>query len=356
MRKISVCILLALSLCNCETKNPLVIEIDQGESKGVLNAGFIGNLDTPLPDWIEVVEDSMILIIDRTNNPAIQLYSLPDFKKIASTGSRGNGPFEFTTPKVEGRSFKEHDSLYVYISDTNAHKLFKLNISRLINGQKGEFKFLADIDPDVSLQYLEIFTTDEKTAIGTSWGNDGRVFLWNIATNKSQYLPDYPKAKKSLAYDLRGSFFYSYSAYHREKKIMVSAMKIFKEVDFFDHNGRLIKSIYFNDDKRKEPDLIADGYPYPAGTKIYFARSYATRQNFYTTCENTIVGGSTLKNYELYIFDWEGNYKGRWQLEKFNLGHFAVSEKYKKIYAVNYTDNMEEYPLITYDLSAISFE
>lgn len=346
-------LILLVSFGACKEKDPVISEVDQGDQKGVLKADFVRNLDMIVPDWIEVIEDSMMLIVDRVNSPSIILYSLPQFKIIASTGNRGNGPFEFMTPKIEGRYFKDNDSLFVYISDTNAHNFFLLNITQLAAGHIQPLKLLGDIHPDIALNYLELYPTGSFTVIGTSWGNDGRIFLWDRKMYNAKYLPAYPYFSKHTPTDLLGNLYYSYSAFNSEKRILGSAMKIFKEVDFFNDLGQVIRSVRFNDDERAKPDLIPNAYPYPAGQKIYFARSYATKEHFYTTCENTIVGGTPSDNFEIYLFNWEAEFIGRWKMDRFNLGQFAVSEELKTLYMINYTENSETYPIMSYDISAV---
>jgi hypothetical protein len=328
-------------------------KIDDGDSKGNLSSGKIGNLGDINPSWIQVVNDSYLLLVDQFADPAITLYTLPDFKKVATTAKLGKGPFEFITPKLEGNPFIENDSTFIYVSDYNAHILYKLNITRLINGTGKEFTKIDDIHHDLVMGWLDLYPIDNRFILGTSFNNRGRVFRWDRVAGTVKYIPNFPAPTVPVPRDQIGNFYYSFSAYNPKRKIMASALQLFNEVDFFDDTAQLVRSVQFNDVSRGQPLLRTDGYPYPDETKFYFSRAYGTDRFLYLMAEDRRVMNRLSSGLAFYLklFDWDGNYLGKWKLERFNLGAFAVCERYQKIYAINYGPDMESYPIITYDLS-----
>jgi len=350
-------IILIILVAACQPSGDGVKEIvSPGSYKGRIPYTLTGDLMGGLAiEQIELVTDSLLLVIDSGSDPAISLYSLKDFTKIATTAKRGNGPFEFITPKFEGRSFREGDSLFIHVSDFNAHILYRLNISKLLGGEPNEFIKIEDIHSDIAPGWLEIFKINSKIYIGSSWTKSGRTFLWNLEAHTVNFIPNEPKLTVKISNDVLGQFYYGFSTYNEQTKTMVSAMQLFKRIDYFDSTGNIVKTVQFSDMPIKQPLLRTEGYPYPEGTYFHFSRISSDSKFIYVMCEDRRVENKRRPDleYQLYVFDWQGKYRGRWELQRFNVGQFTVNEKAGKIYAVNYGPEMERYPLLVYDISEI---
>ncbi|MBX2915958.1 MAG: hypothetical protein KF856_11880 [Cyclobacteriaceae bacterium] len=351
------CILNSMLSCSPKTQsNESISEIYNIQSSGNITHNLMSGFDEITPEWIEVISDSLLLLIDRNADPAINIYSLKDLKKIAATGKRGKGPFEFVTPKLEGATFALHDTLYTYVSDFNAHILYRLNITKLLVGKADHFEKIDDIHHEIAPGWQELYPIDERKVIGNLWYGDGRVFVWDRINQSVKLIPNFPKTAVPLSKDKVGFFYSNFGGYSREKKVFASAMQTFKRVDFFDSNGLLTKTFKFEKDKA-HPQFRDDGPLFPLDYTFYFGRTYSSSNFFFAVCQNKKADQSipSQGNYELYVFNWDKNFIGKWNFTRPNLGPFAVSERNKKLYAINYGADMEDYPIIVYDLSELPF-
>ncbi len=348
---------ITLLFVSCRPEEKIEQRIGPGEYKGQIPAFPMGKeLGQVALEYVEVAADTLLLTIDSGADPALSVYSLKDFRKLAATGKRGKGPFEFITPKFEGRPFSVGDSSYVYISDFNAHILFRLNITQLLATGRNEWQLVADIHHEIAPGWFNIFPIDSMHFMGNSWSLQARNFKWNLLDRTVTFLPNVPVLASPVPRELIGPMYYSFAAFNRQTKVMVSAMQLFKRVDFFDYTGVLIKSYSFNDFENSQPELRQNGFPYPDGTYMHFARISSDSRFIYAMCEDRRVEIKRRPDleYQLYVFDWGGNYLGRWRLQRYNIGFFSVSEKERKLYAVNYGPDMEEYPLLVYDLASVN--
>lgn len=359
MQKLSF-IFCFLLLYSCSQKNQRfesVTELYNIQSSGNITSERMGGFGAIAPEWIEVVADSMLLLVDRNADPAITIYSLKNSKKITSTGKKGKGPFEFITPKLEGPSYTLNDSLYIYVSDFNAHILYRLNISELLAGDPNPFEKIDDIHHTIAPGWQEMYPIDDRRVIGNLWFGNGRVFIWNRVTQNVKFIPNFPKTSVALTQDNVGYFYSNSGGYNPKRKVFASAMQTFKQVDFFDSNGTLLKTFKFEKDK-KHPEFKSEGPLFPPDYVFYFGRTYSSTNFFFALSQNKRADQSvkSSENFELYLFNWDQNFIGKWNFVQSNIGPFAVSEKNKKLYAINYGEDMEEYPILVYDLSDLPLE
>lgn len=358
MRLILLMILSSLLIaCTSKTQGYESIE-EHYEAQSLGNISFVlmNGFGDVTPEWIDLIADSLMLIVDRNNDPSISIYSLNQSRKIVSTGKRGNGPFEFITPKLEGASYTLNDSLFIYVSDFNAHILYRLNISKLLSGHPNHFEKIDDIHHSIAPGWQEMYPIDDRRVIGNLWYGDGRVFIWDRITQTVKFTPNFPKTSVALTQDNVGYFYTNSGGYNPTRKIFASAMQTFKQVDFFDSNGSVLKTLKFEKDK-KHPEFKPDGPLFPLDYTFYFGRTYSTQNFFFALSQNKKADQSTPStgNYELHVFNWDQEFIGKWNFTRPNIGPFAVSEKNKKLYAINYGEDMEDYPIIVYDLSEIPF-
>lgn len=350
---------LVLLQFSCDSERTASQRITPGEYLGEIVAFPAGKeLGRVALEYLEVAADTLLLTIDSGADPALSVYSLNGFRKLAVTAKRGKGPFEFITPKFEGRPFSAGDSLFVYVSDFNAHILFRLNITQLLAAGKNEWLLVADIHHEIAPGWLNLFPVDSTQFIGNAWSLSARNFIWDLGNRTVRFFPNVPALASPVPRELIGTMYYSFATFNRQTKVMASAMQLFKRVDFFDSTGAVIKSFSFNDFDEKQPELRQEGFPYPDGTYMHFARISSDSKFVYAMCEDRRVEikRNPKLEYQLFVFDWDGNYRGRWRLQRYNVGFFSVSEKLQKLYAVNYGPDMEEYPLLVYDLENIGLE
>lgn len=359
MQKLSfiVCSLLVYACTQKSQRFESEIELYEIQSSGNITSELMDGFGEISPEWIEVVADSMLLIVDRNANPAINIYSLKNSRKIISTGKRGNGPFEFITPKLEGASYTLNDSLFIYVSDFNAHILYRLNISKLLSGHPNHFEKIDDIHHSIAPGWQEMYPIDDRRVIGNLWYGNGRIFIWDRKSQNVTLIANFPKTSISLTQDNIGYFYSNFGGYNPTRKIFASAMQTFKQVDFFDSNGSVLKTLKFEKDK-KHPEFKPDGPLFPLDYTFYFGRTYSTQNFFFALSQNKKADQSTPStgSYELHVFNWDQEFIGKWNFTRPNIGPFAVSEKNKKLYAINYGEDMEDYPIIVYDLSELPFK
>ncbi|MBX2897136.1 MAG: hypothetical protein KF763_16940 [Cyclobacteriaceae bacterium] len=357
MRSNYIIYILSYFIFSCSQVNQSsesIVRLYDVQTSGNIQSELLGGFDEITPDWIELISDSLLLLADRNADPAMAIYSIHNKKKLATTGKRGKGPFEFISPKLESSVFNLNDSLYIYVSDFNAHILYRLNISKLLLGRLNHFEKIDDIHHEIAPGWQELYPVDDRSVIGNLWYGNGRVFIWDRVSQTVKFTPNFPKTSIPLSMDKVGYFYSNFGGYNRKKKVFASAMQTFKQVDFFDSNGSLSKTFKFEKDK-PHPQFKDDGPLFPPDYTFYFGRTYSSSNFFFALCQNKKADQSipSNTNYELYVFNWNQEFIGKWKLERPNLGPFAVSEKNKKLYSINYGEDMEDYPIIIYDLSSL---
>jgi len=350
-----LCFIFVYSCAPKTKRHESVVGFYDIKSSGNLSFELLGGMGALTPEWIDVVADSLLLLVDRNADPAINIYNLKNLKKIASAGKRGNGPFEFITPKLEGSSFTLNDTLYAYISDFNAHILYRLNISKLLAGIPDEFEKIDDVHYTIAPGWQDMFPVNDKIVIGNLWYGDARMFIWNRNNQTVKFIPNFPEAKVHIPKDKIGYFYANFVGYNPKKKIFASAMQTFKQVDFFDSAGNHLKSLKFEKDNL-HPEFKSDGSLFPPDYNFYFGRTYSTSSYFFALSQNRRADQpAPSNNFELYLFSWDQEFRGKWILSRPNIGPFTVSERNKKLYAINYGNDMEEFPIIIYNLSQLPF-
>ncbi|QLH34200.1 MAG: hypothetical protein HWD62_18980 [Cyclobacteriaceae bacterium] len=103
MQKLSfiVCSLLVYACTQKSQRFESEIELYEIQSSGNITSELMDGFGEISPEWIEVVADSMLLIVDRNANPAINIYSLKTQEKLYQPAREETDPLNLSPPSLK---------------------------------------------------------------------------------------------------------------------------------------------------------------------------------------------------------------------------------------------------------------
>lgn len=296
-----------------------------------------------LPRYMGIADD-LLFVYKEKERELFEFFSLPDCTYIGSAGTRGSGPNEFVS-LLDPRGFQVLDSGFGVFES-------RINVLKTLKYQDGN---------------LEVVQTENIMQPGQTNGyyplqDDTFVTLGNIIDPKEYFLydrkkqeiiqkNDYPQWISEQEEYEGTALTFAYMkqcGVHPERNQLAAFYTYFKRLRIYDKDMALlhdvdvkIKPYHTNfetgGDNRKSP-LYYTGQPQTVNNLIY------------ALCLNAEAGGIEAKhNPELHVFDWKGNPIACYKLDR-RVSLFTISEKYKKIYAI---DNLSDNELYIYDLPEI---
>ena len=329
-------IILSIFIYSCSRKqaeNKLIITEQQ--QRGKLNAN-IQKTQIPflLPITMFLVEDK--LLIHKLNEDYLfDVYDVSECKYLYSSGVRGQGPNDFLQlyPRsfhVYGNEFKAMDHIFlktVLVEDNQliVKKSEMISIYRFANG----FYPLAD----------SVYLT-----LGDA-GETNEYALYDKRNVTLQKKGEYPKWISTNSDDPVQDFFtyIKNCVVHPDGKKFAAFYGRFKRWRIYDQFGEMIHDI----DVQIPPYTpnIAEG------SQFYIGQPQAIGNYIYVLCSNIERKQSDkFHDSELQIWDWDGNFIGRFSFDR-KISMFVVSEKHNKIIAL---DQLIEDELYIYDLPLLN--
>lgn len=314
-----------------------IIEL-KGESKYVDQVFKIS-------DFQMMAVENRLIVKNINGDNLFMVFSLPDFKFVKSFGRSGQGPFEFTYPKLVKADDK--DSLCYIYEETN--KII-YSLSRQLE--------LKELPVSLSRLYISFGTTQLHGFSESDFVSTGPI-KGGTAIYRLHSQGD--STSKKLVYNLSfskryrswGSYIGDFGASKKHDR-MVFAYKYFKRLVFMDIAGEKARTIIFKEKEPKPGDDITMLRPDTDNVTYYWGMS--AQENYlyvlYSGRVPLVVMKQLNKGLEyIYVeqFDWNGN-----PIRKFKLDHwgfFCVDEKENKIYMASHT---EDNPFLVYKLPKLT--
>ena len=341
-------LIISLSCSNLNNKNDNIKQIEHFEEEKVLSGKTIGlNNYFKNPQSCDFL-DSMLMIIDKGTENAINFVSLDNYSIIASYGNRGKGPAEFVNAPSSFNQISL-DKKHIFILEWDKARFSKYNIDSMMNNKDYFPDRFFVAPPELGLVYGMLFVND-TLLIGTSQNGKGRLFKWNIKNNQLNYFPWIPKPEKKVIPQALAQLYYERIAIKPDHRYIVSSMDYFNRIDIFTNELELFKTLLFS--KQTNPlSEYKDNTIYWNNIVNYFGPDIFVTNNYiyalykgFTDKEFNEKPSTVIKS-QIQIFDWNGNAKYRLKLDRF-IYPFTVDEKNKIVYGIDYLNPTQ--PLIKY--------
>lgn len=348
-------VLLTTAFAGCMNgKSPEVYVIDDDTITGnmVLQGRYTESIRGMVSPQGVGIMDSMLLVIDRGERP-VHFYTL---QSLQPSGSLGGAKVSVTNPFYFNQYWKESDSTYFIIADAKTNRLLKFNAHAMLHDPGAAPEWSYRLPAELIMKFNSIFLTKDSSLIGgfrsTDIKNTGRFFVYDLRTKKMKWTKDYPSTTEKIAGIYLPYYYYSFCAFNRDAQVMASAMRLFKRIDLLGADGEIRRSIVFKSTLNYVPPA-GPGGSQDASAPVFYNDAFGGEKYFYATCVNKSLNDylANKGNMELQVFDWEGHLVKLLKLDRMYLGKFAVDEKNKKLYIVNFGADREQYPVLEYDLA-----
>jgi len=348
-KPLQLCLLLVLIVSCNRTRTTIITEKDLPRI-AISCSGALSYLDKTVPQSIDIVGQKLV-VLEKYDYPFIKVYNLEQGKKDLEFGSKNNPKWTLNEPILSGHSMAEDKSDKLYVTDAKSNQFLTFDLSDTFNVKPVNS---VSIPMNLVLRFSNIYKLESNKYWCTYLGADrrGRFYLYDNVTHKTKWLTYSPQTNKFIAVTDMPYYYYSYTSYNDQQKVLGAAMKFFKRVEFYDSNGRLTQVSVF-----KPFDSIAPAYTknivQNPNQMIYYNESFAGKKYFYTTCVNAKAGNysNNIGKMEVHVFDWTGTLKKIIELDKMFLGSFAVDERKNKMYIISFIKSDQLAPILTYDLS-----
>jgi len=302
--------------------------------------------ETLSPIDLEII-DSLIIFLTYGEPYFFHVYNKNTLKLIGKFGNEGRGPFEFHLPLMMSQKVKIRDSSYLVIFDDTRKRIDFVNILGAINTTNNYYKSInfwnKNLEQGDIIQSAVI--TSDSFIVGNSsiaTGNaeyGGRFFCYDIYKDIITWEPFYPIPKIAPAKNSKGDLYKSYLALRPNGSDIAAASLFFKRIDILDKQGKLKRSIIF--DQIKEPDFSkADSWP-PKGSHQYFT-SISVSQDYIYALDIDIDVDNPVSSDTVTIVKTTWEDKGVLpEIIKMTprVGKMRVDEESKKIYGIRSFDS-----------------
>lgn len=289
------------------------------------------------PSNILVTGDKLVMF-NMKKDTIFDVFRLPDCSYMFSAGYKGEGPNDFQ--HVDRRSFVPTSTGFkVYFQDSQVLKDILLDDYKMEVNRGNDKKFQIDQNPVNGFLALN----DSVYLYWSGMGKDTEYDLLNYNTNQTTAFSFYPQWRGKDETDDKIFTYVKNSVASPSGDKFASFYGYFKHICIYDYQGALLKDISVT-----VPPMNSTFEPNPEDRTIYYyAYPKTVGEYIYTLCRNGKRGDGG--NIEFQVWKWDGTPAGRYKISD-EITLFAISEKDKKIYAVD-GENEEKlyvYPLPVY--------
>lgn len=300
--------------------------------------------------------DTTLMVVNNSGNAVLSFYALSDLAKIADFGNANDKQGTLLRPKYSNQFFSEAGKVEFYIADTKRHSLQRYALADVLADGNARPLWQTYLPPAIASSYVSIFVAPDSTLLGNQFGDGkgrGRFFRYDMESDKISWTPYYPKSDLVIPDKDLSNYYYSQCAYDQSSGSMLSAMYHFKRLDVINTSNMASKAMIFRREKDEVPSYQPTGER--NNPKRYYSFVFGASKYFYAYCINAHLSDylGNVGNMEVHVFTWEGGLKGVFKLDRMHLGRFVVDEKKEKLYAVNYGQDKDEHPILSYDLKPI---
>jgi hypothetical protein len=168
--------------------------------------------------------------------------------------------------------------------------------------------------------------------------NDFEYVLVNVENKNNKAFSRYPNwTNQGWVEEMKPFVYIKNTAVHPDGTKFASFYAFFKKWRIYDYYGNLQMNISANIEPY-QPNIVQDVNDRMV---YYYGYPYTTKEYIYVLCKNSLYADHKKDFTELQVWNWEGVPKAIFQLDK-KIDLFTISEKEKKIYALNKDEGNED--------------
>jgi hypothetical protein len=296
------------------------------------------------PANICISDDKLIIIYDKKDT-ILDFFQLPECKYLFGAGIRGGGPDDFS-PDYDSRflHFAENE-LNIFSSD-GMLKRFTVDYrsKRIINNKSKSQRINTD-HLGYPTNRFNILNDTLCYSLSQIAYNEGFEFVMiNTKTKRNLPFSPYPDwlGKVWIKDDIPFVYIKNMAS-HPSGTRFASFYGYFKRWRIYDYKTNLVRDIHV-----EVPPYSKNVNENVSERMVYYGYLRATAEYIYVECRNRKASDKPLTNTEIQVWDWDGNPVAVYTLDK-KISLFTISEKEKKIYALN-TDEENEDKIYVYSI------
>jgi len=346
-------VLLCLSIISCKKEAYKTITINEFPKSEKLVGKPIEEISVLASGNVNLICVDSFLVVQKSNEPVIQIYNNKTFELLAEFGKKGRGPEEYIFPNLLNQtSFDStNSSPVVCIYDHNRRRFFKVNILYAVENMVDKIYTEVPI-PKYNKYFTYFFYRDDDLMIATP-ENGSRFVIYKDSTSSYKDVPFIPTPDFTIPEPELTSVYRSASFVDIDRGLMVSAPLYMGEIDFFDLDGNYLSSSIFSPREALKKDLA--NYNRASYDPKYHIVELHANKNFVIAFNYNNNQGSlkdkdsyTLSNHSIMVFDWQGNPIKKFVLDKrYFIKSFAVDWGGNRFYG--YCSDENEHNIIMYE-------
>lgn len=348
-------LILALVIISCNNEASKTIIINEFPESENLVGKAIEEISVLTSGNVNLICVDSFLVVQKSEEPVIQIYSNKTFELLAELGKKGRGPDEFIFPELLNQtSFDStNSSPVICIYDYNRRRFVKVNILYAVQNILDRIYTEVPI-PKYDQYFTYFFFRDDDLLIATPEA-ESRFVIYKDSTESFKTVPFLPEPDFKIP-ELALDFVYrSTSFIDKDRGLMVSAPMLMGEIDFFDLDGNYLSSSIFFPGEELKKDLTSFGGNGSGYDPKYHIVQLHANKNFVIALNFNNYQGAfldndsiTLSNQSIMVFDWHGNPVKKFVLDKsYFIKSFAVD--WEKNRFLGYCSSENEHNIIMYE-------
>lgn len=331
--KLQICLLLGLlAACSAPVSKKEVV-ISEFPVIKELKANVIRTAPVILDPESLFIMDDRIYVVQTKKDTIFDVFDLKDCRYLNSVGTRGGGPDEFLFP----------DPYTVQVKDnqfTIFDRIFMRTIAIRPNGslQIVKSEKIFDLTPVNNFVRLNDSMCCAVADCMTGKTGDFEYRMKNISSGKELKFSQYPDlSPRKFTGDQRCQIYQKYITANSAQGKIAAFYNLFKFFRIYKVSDtvEIEKEVHVNIPPFEQVDEVDN---FKMRKKFYF-QLFSTDKYIYASCSPN----------EIQVWDWDGKPIISYFLDQ-KYFRFAISEKTKKIYAVNFVeDDLDKF--FVYDLS-----
>jgi hypothetical protein len=337
MKKILVGLLLLLCACNTKDVRKEMVVVTDFPKKAELSVSVIKTEPIILYPEQMFITGNQLFVFQSKKDTLFDVFRLPDCMYMYSVGTKGQGPNEFLRPN-SGTIQPVNDNEFTVL-DYHAVKRVAVKENGTLETVESFTPFKVFPINGYAMINDSLFCSYAFCAMGKTGDFDFEYNMVNRYTKIEKMFSPYPKlTAKNYEGDEKCQIYHKSRIVHPKGHLFASFYFYFKHFRIYNYKGEIIKEISV----KTEP-YNSDNLEDFEKRKFYFIKPFATDHYIYVMCKHSNAGSH---QQELQVWDWDGNPVIQYFLNG-DFSTYAISEKYRKLYATNTTNEDEIY---TYDL------
>lgn len=289
------------------------------------------------------------LIIQRNEEPNVQIYGTNSHKLLSEFGKVGYGPGEFQRPSLKKFTDVEPttEAPILYLFDFRRQILSNFNVYDAVNGEvEIKQEKLSNRTYITSIHYV-----NDSLYVG-SHASLNRFYINNYKSSRDTLIRFIPEPDFQIPENTLSAVYRSAVVVNHDRGILAAAPLFFGEINFFDLNGNYLQSTIWQRKDLYQEELTT-------GLRTFNKVKYQIVDIdskgdliFALNRNNSVIEydqDELARNMKVQVFNWEGKPIKEYVLEgKYRLTNFAVDSINNRIYA--YSPDQPDHTIIMFDM------